>query len=377
MFFYYRLLAGTLVCLLVIAFQLLFKWRSQKAYKSLLGLGLMGLTWFIFVFFFYLPRHVSGYEVLFWCSIPIYFLPVPLFYLYIQSHLYPDIKLDKKKYSVHLLPILLVLMFFVGSNFYSSGNSDLAKISHVYYVHTIQFAFYVCYQWFILCSLALGKKNKRKSNTAIVLNIAFSLLLAAHISVVGHLIKADHNYRVISGVSGMEVFLVLMIAGLAVFCFWFFYQTEDQVSAVKQVHADPIPLLAVPDLQLQRSVDWLPADLVLEDCCQKLELYMTMEKPWLQQRISLQTVAAKLDFTPHILSAIVNKHYLMNYNDFINKYRIQYIHEMVKNEPSWRAMTLESIALEAGFASRTACYNAFKKYTGMSLGNYIETLLNK
>jgi len=376
MFFYYRLLAGTLVCLLAIAFKLLIQWRSQKLDRTLLGIGLLGLIWVIFIFFYYLTRHVSNYELVFWGSLPIYFLPVPLCYFYIRSHWYPEVKLDKK-FSIHLLPILLVLMFFAGSNFYSSGGDAMVKVSHVYYLHTIQFAVYVCYQWFILLSLVRNGNEKWKSRTAIVLNIAFTLVLAGHVNIVSLLIKANHDYSVIRHMSGLQLFMFLVISGFALFCFWFFYQIEDQVDPANQNAIGPVRALEEPVLPLVKSVEWLPADLVLEACCQKLELYMSTEKPWLHQRISLQTLAANLGFTPHILSAIINKHYLMNYNDFINKYRIQYIHEMVKNDPLWRSMTLESIAIEAGFASRTACYNAFKKYTGMSLGNYIETVLNR
>lgn len=53
----------------------------------------------------------------------------------------------------------------------------------------------------------------------------------------------------------------------------------------------------------------------------------------------------------------------MNFNNFINGYRIQHILDHFRAD-KWEQLSLEGIGLEAGFRSRSTVNKAFKKYTG-------------
>ncbi len=57
------------------------------------------------------------------------------------------------------------------------------------------------------------------------------------------------------------------------------------------------------------------------------------------------------------------KLYQMNFSNLINKHRVEYFVEIVKN-PKYAQFSVEGLALESGFNSRTALYKPFKKFHG-------------
>ena len=72
----------------------------------------------------------------------------------------------------------------------------------------------------------------------------------------------------------------------------------------------------------------------------------------------------------HQLSAFINSYYKMNFNDFVNEYRIlSCIDKLLKKE--WESKKLESIAEETGFNNRNTFTSAFKKATGLNPSEFI------
>jgi AraC-like DNA-binding protein len=61
----------------------------------------------------------------------------------------------------------------------------------------------------------------------------------------------------------------------------------------------------------------------------------------------------------------------MNYNDFINRYRVFECKEVIMNG-EWKYKTLEAIASEAGFNNRNTFTSAFKKETGQSPSEFLK-----
>ena len=103
---------------------------------------------------------------------------------------------------------------------------------------------------------------------------------------------------------------------------------------------------------------------------------MSVSKPFLKQGYSLIQLSDDIGVPRHHLSALLNKVYGMRFNDFINRYRIAYIIENM-DHPEWPKLTLEGIAREAGFNSRTTFFNAIKKLTGLPPTEFLERAKNK
>lgn len=104
-----------------------------------------------------------------------------------------------------------------------------------------------------------------------------------------------------------------------------------------------------------------------------LELHLEKNKPYLQQGYNVAKLSTETGIPQHHLSALLNKVYGVRFNDFINQYRIKHItHHFDKD--GWNKLTLEGMASEAGFNSRTTFFNAIKKSTGLSPSEYINKI---
>jgi AraC-like DNA-binding protein len=75
--------------------------------------------------------------------------------------------------------------------------------------------------------------------------------------------------------------------------------------------------------------------------------------------MSLATLAAQLDVNTKYLSEIINKHYNDNFNTYINRLRINYIIEKLKNEPEYLNYKISYLAEESGFSSHSSFATVF------------------
>lgn len=101
----------------------------------------------------------------------------------------------------------------------------------------------------------------------------------------------------------------------------------------------------------------------------RLEAHMR-EQPFLRKKYSIKDLSAETDILVHHLSALINQEYEMNFSDFLNRYRVEYVKARM-GRPEWRRLTLEGLALEAGFSNRTTFFRAFTKLTGCTPSEYM------
>jgi AraC-like DNA-binding protein len=89
------------------------------------------------------------------------------------------------------------------------------------------------------------------------------------------------------------------------------------------------------------------------------------EKPYLNPKLSLPEVSSILDITTNNLSQVINEKTGLNFNDYINSYRVEEAKRILSSF-EYQKLTIDAIAKKAGFNSRSPFYNAFKKHTGMT-----------
>ncbi len=90
-------------------------------------------------------------------------------------------------------------------------------------------------------------------------------------------------------------------------------------------------------------------------------------------RLALSDVAKELNITTKTVSQTVNTCFNMNFNDFVNHYRIEAVKEKLEREEHTQT-TLLGIALNSGFNSKATFNRAFKKSTSLSPKDYIDKL---
>jgi AraC-like DNA-binding protein len=98
-----------------------------------------------------------------------------------------------------------------------------------------------------------------------------------------------------------------------------------------------------------------------ERFAQRLEEYFVAQKPFLQGEASLDSTAKTVGISARELSRTTQYIYELNYPDFVNSWRINYIVEQRKQHESWRKMSQDLMAEQAGFGSRQGLHNAINK----------------
>ena len=83
-------------------------------------------------------------------------------------------------------------------------------------------------------------------------------------------------------------------------------------------------------------------------------------------------VAKLLKVTPQQLSQVVNEKTNLNFTNYINSYRIEMAKEILSSL-DFNRHTIDSIAEMAGFKSKSPFYLAFKKHTGMTPKEFIQS----
>ena len=102
----------------------------------------------------------------------------------------------------------------------------------------------------------------------------------------------------------------------------------------------------------------------------KIETLIQEQKLYQNPELSLTEISKKLQTNASVISKAINQGFAMNFNDFINNYRIEAVKEMfAKNEH--KKSTLLGIAHDCGFNSKATFNRAFKKNTGFSPKEYL------
>lgn len=101
------------------------------------------------------------------------------------------------------------------------------------------------------------------------------------------------------------------------------------------------------------------------DLVSRLKEMMETDKPHLKHHITLEALADKLNVSPRVLSAMLNRSFGKNFFEFINDYRVQEAKRLL-SDPAWADQPMVEIFGEAGFSSKSAFNNFFKRIEGIT-----------
>jgi two-component system, NarL family, response regulator LiaR len=105
-------------------------------------------------------------------------------------------------------------------------------------------------------------------------------------------------------------------------------------------------------------------------CSERINHVFSSQKPYLQEGYTLNHLAKSVDFPAYIVSQTINRKFNMGFFDLVNHHRIEEALLLMKTEKA--KLTIEGIAYQCGFGSRTSFYNAFRKQTGCSPGEMMK-----
>jgi AraC-like DNA-binding protein len=101
----------------------------------------------------------------------------------------------------------------------------------------------------------------------------------------------------------------------------------------------------------------------------KVKEAIESKKMYQDPELTLTDLAIELGTNASLLSKIINRSFGMNFNDFINQYRVTAVKEKLI-DPVNAHLTIMSLAYDAGFNSKATFNRAFKKHTGENPSKY-------
>ena len=95
---------------------------------------------------------------------------------------------------------------------------------------------------------------------------------------------------------------------------------------------------------------------------------MDQEKTYRDPNLSLNSLAAQVPTSTHMLSQVINEHFQVSYSDYVNQYRIEEFIKRINEEK----ISFLTAALDVGFGSKPTFNRAFKKLKGKTPKEYFQ-----
>jgi AraC-like DNA-binding protein len=103
----------------------------------------------------------------------------------------------------------------------------------------------------------------------------------------------------------------------------------------------------------------------------EIDMLLGEQEPFLKHGYSLQELSNSLSRPLYQVSAIINQVYDSNFNELINKHRINYAVKMIREKKS-QHLNIYGLADRCGFNNRNSFTAAFKKVTGSTPSDYFK-----
>ena len=173
---------------------------------------------------------------------------------------------------------------------------------------------------------------------------------------------SSNQYYLIN-ISDTAIFLVLFYCG--------FHIVQQREIFDLTMQGKVLAEKEIPE-QIYAKKEVLIDEQLMLEIANNLEKVMKEEKPYLNKNLSLNLLADKLNSSTHILSYVLNTHYNVNFYNYINNFRIDYCKALLKN-PKKQHLSIEGIAFEGGFGSKSTFNTLFKKQYRMTPTQYKST----
>jgi AraC-like DNA-binding protein len=395
------------ICLLAGVIIMMFS-RRFKSHNTFLGLYFFGLGYTMMITFLIQSRIMSHlpFAYLYRTGNIVAYLIFPFSWFYLRSVVTQE-PIQWKRDWIHLVPSLLFFIDYIpyyilpiekkleiirlNLNSVTMGQSFnegwlFPENIHVFF-RTFLMAVYWGLQLHLLIKLIRNTDLSFKQENSNLLKwlwqhvILQSLFFLPLVVFVLFFYDAKYYFEVIHGFAALSAFVAVVtlltkpelfygIQGLLLM------RSPQGISYPEQ--KDPIQendivrtLKEVP----RPSPQYISAEKIVE-LEQRLEELLVKEKIYMNPALQLAELSIKAGVTPLVLSSYLNQVRNINFNDYINRYRVEACKEEIIRGGAVNK-TLEGLAFEYGFNNRNTFTNAFKKVIGMTPSQFAANTKNE
>ncbi len=295
-----------------------------------------------------------------------YYIDGALLFLCFKALVFKNFSLAKTD-LLHLIPLLTYILF-IWLAFYSQPEylrlDMISTESFVYsanYVYMEFFSKLVRVFYAIACYLLVSQyssllqdtnSNMEKVHIAWLraLVIGFALVMISETILAGAKIInifSELSLQQFSNIGLTGYYATFVLVNLLVFTAVRYFGVFEQVNEI-------IPTKKAKDEQFLQP-----------ELASQVDMTIRERKIYMEPDITLDTLAESLSIVPRDLSILVNRHFGVNFYEFINRYRIEEAKRMLMSD-EYRSTTITEIYLEVGFNSKSVFYTFFKKLEGIT-----------
>jgi AraC-like DNA-binding protein len=344
--------------------------KSQKSKTIKYSLAAFLIVWSIVVLsgtLIYSGKVIYAIH-LFRLDSPIHYLMGPTVYFFTLSTLKAEFRF-KRVHLLHLSPFLMNFIEFL-PYYFSSADFKLSNYENLmtqgsvvmplhYFLKTSSLLAYFVAQLFLFKKYQFKKLQENKTNQY---QVSWFLLYFGSQFILTTTSLIDH-------LSGLHFFgdpyqFMMKMIAFFLYCIMIgllFFPNILYGNAV-----------AEHEIKDKYSYSKLSNEAKIE-ILNNLNTYMKgADKPFLNEKIAMAEIAKIIKVTTHQISQVINEKTNLNFNDFVNSFRIEEAKLMLLSN-TYTKLTIDAIAQKSGFRSKSAFYVAFKKHTGNTPKEFIAT----
>ncbi|MBE9492342.1 MAG: helix-turn-helix transcriptional regulator, partial [Bacteroidetes bacterium] len=211
-----------------------------------------------------------------------------------------------------------------------------------------------------------SKKHNREMNLQIA-RLSAKYQIEQKVEVIDNLTIINNQKKVI--IANQRRFIILLVVAIIAISFLsalIYYQLRKIKKAHWKLSQITIELnrknKEIAELKKKRDHQ---LEAIHDDLKDKLEELFENKEIYMNNDLSLSTTASKLETNTSYLSGLINQDYECNFNQFVNKYRIEKACEYLSNRDK-DIYSVEGIAKIVGFKSKSVFNQAFKEITGVN-----------
>ena len=310
----------------------------------------------------------------------IFFSP-SLFYLYLRCFIGDETKLRKRDYLHCIFPIFFLclesILFFLQKNgvTFSWSNSELDLFFLFVEIKAMLFLVYIFFCWKILIRASKDVMNPVSRDAKNWILTLLSIVSLANL--MQFLFCFFILFNIIKPSPGFDDNKAFLISGLFTSFFIFFIIRSPNVlygNLTTRLNSIPFtigitaPKPLLKEIVINKNNQSLLEQAQIDNYIDIIYKYMDERTPYLNPEFSIGIMSEELGIPSHHCSFVLNQGLKKNFREFTNKYRVDFfIKEFSANS---EYITLEAIAKQAGFKSKSTFYAAFNKEKGCSPSKY-------
>ncbi|NNM21934.1 MAG: AraC family transcriptional regulator [Flavobacteriaceae bacterium] len=323
-------------------FILLITGRNRRNYP--IAFFVLSFCVILFQYVLYWTRYELEFPYLMLLPAACYYTTGPLLYLYFLQLYKKEISFN---YGLHFLPAFVLLVPNVGMWLrylqWTDAGIPLLWLAQKPWFQIIHMSIYA------LLVILLVQRNKGLKNQYTRLRHTWGLTLSG-LYVVFILALASYYILVrFPFFNSQWDYMISITMSISIYAIGYFIFKQPAV-----FDGEFYTQLFLPDENKKESLE----DTLMNELYKNVTNYMEQKKPYIDNELRLVQLADQLGFSAHLLSKVINKKSGMNFNKFVNEYRLLEAERLLQKTSS---PSIKSVYFDVGFNSKAAFYNAFKK----------------